>query len=303
MMTSKTDSKFYLGKLCVHGHDHKNAGQSLRYKSNKMCVACLSLSSAKYRASHSTQVARGMAEWRKHIATREKTDITVTKLCTRCQQIKSSHEFFREKYSASGLRSWCKSCCSKYQSSPKTKQRLRNWYKSYSANPEVRERIKAQGRERAATPKYKEYRKYYETTDKCKATRDSYRKGDRRKEVAHNYKVSPKGKATALKDVHKRRTLKAQALHTPYSKVQLEKHFERFSNACAYCGATNKITLDHFIPLSKSGVDSLSNFVPACLSCNSSKQFHNPKEWYRTRPFYSQQRWDWILRVLTRAQD
>ncbi|MCC6481353.1 MAG: HNH endonuclease [Sphingomonadaceae bacterium] len=47
----------------------------------------------------------------------------------------------------------------------------------------------------------------------------------------------------------------------------------RFRGACAYCGRTDvKLTMDHVVPLAKGGAHALSNIVPACSHCNSSKR-------------------------------
>jgi 5-methylcytosine-specific restriction endonuclease McrA len=43
--------------------------------------------------------------------------------------------------------------------------------------------------------------------------------------------------------------------------------------ACAYCGVQpGRLTQDHVIPLSRGGIHSASNVVPACHRCNCSKQ-------------------------------
>ena len=44
-----------------------------------------------------------------------------------------------------------------------------------------------------------------------------------------------------------------------------------FSHRCAYCHAPGKQTIDHVDPLAKSGEHTVDNVVPACPSCNSSK--------------------------------
>lgn len=47
---------------------------------------------------------------------------------------------------------------------------------------------------------------------------------------------------------------------------------EMHAYCCAYCGFYfNNLEQDHVIPLSKGGVHTFSNVVPACKSCNSSK--------------------------------
>lgn len=41
---------------------------------------------------------------------------------------------------------------------------------------------------------------------------------------------------------------------------------------CVYCKSKNQLTLDHLIPISKSGKSDFSNFVLACKKCNISKR-------------------------------
>lgn len=53
----------------------------------------------------------------------------------------------------------------------------------------------------------------------------------------------------------------------------------RHGCACVYCGLSVDMTLDHVIPRSRGGSDSVDNLVPACRSCNSSKGARTPDEW------------------------
>lgn len=48
---------------------------------------------------------------------------------------------------------------------------------------------------------------------------------------------------------------------------------------CAYCGATKNIQQDHIVPLSKGGEHNIKNILPACRSCNSSKNNKNLCNW------------------------
>ena len=52
---------------------------------------------------------------------------------------------------------------------------------------------------------------------------------------------------------------------------------------CVYCGATERLTWDHLIPRARGGPDTISNQVPACSSCNSSKGDRDAVEWFRSR--------------------
>lgn len=58
---------------------------------------------------------------------------------------------------------------------------------------------------------------------------------------------------------------------------------EQGMEECIYCGATENLTFDHLIPVSEGGPDIISNQVPACQSCNSSKGSRDVIEWYQER--------------------
>ena len=55
--------------------------------------------------------------------------------------------------------------------------------------------------------------------------------------------------------------------------------FERDNHACQYCGSTERLSLDHVVPWSRGGKDSVQNLVTACRSCNSKKNARTPEEW------------------------
>lgn len=44
-----------------------------------------------------------------------------------------------------------------------------------------------------------------------------------------------------------------------------------YGRCCAYCARPGRLTMDHVIPLSNGGTHDIHNVVPACRSCNSSK--------------------------------
>ena len=58
---------------------------------------------------------------------------------------------------------------------------------------------------------------------------------------------------------------------------------DAFDNCCAYCGTDEKLTVDHVIPLSKGGRNDLGNLLPACLSCNCSKNDTDLRTWLMSR--------------------
>lgn len=48
---------------------------------------------------------------------------------------------------------------------------------------------------------------------------------------------------------------------------------------CFYCGVSNKITLDHVVPISRGGSNGIGNIVPACITCNTTKKDRFIMEW------------------------
>ena len=47
--------------------------------------------------------------------------------------------------------------------------------------------------------------------------------------------------------------------------------YKRDVCTCQYCGAKNKLTIDHVVPRCRGGDDSWENLVVACSSCNTKK--------------------------------
>lgn len=93
------------------------------------------------------------------------------------------------------------------------------------------------------------------------------------------------------------RCRKARGLF-PVRGKDLEARFDQFKMKCAYCGCSCSPTLDHFIPIAKGGTHALGNLIPACHDCNSRKRDLDPELWYRAQPFFTEQRWRTILRIL-----
>jgi len=92
---------------------------------------------------------------------------------------------------------------------------------------------------------------------------------------------SKKGKLLSRKH-HQIRRAQKYAVPTTYTDADWQKCLEYFENKCAYCGRPFTVDTphqDHFIPLSKGGPYTPDNIVPACPTCNLSKNNLNPDEW------------------------
>ena len=69
---------------------------------------------------------------------------------------------------------------------------------------------------------------------------------------------------------------------------QITKNY--FNNECCYCGSKEELTKDHIKPLNNGGELTMSNVVPCCKSCNSSKKDKEMLSWYQGKSFYSKER-------------
>lgn len=74
-----------------------------------------------------------------------------------------------------------------------------------------------------------------------------------------------------------------------------------FGYECSYCGNSDKLTFDHFIPLSKGGAFAKNNILPACTRCNSSKHNHDFNDWYKKQEYYDRERENKIYAFLENA--
>ena len=98
--------------------------------------------------------------------------------------------------------------------------------------------------------------------------------------------------------LHQRRKARKRSLINTFTTEQWEKIKDDFNNQCAYCGKNKPLTQDHFVALSNGGEYTISNIVPACQSCNSSKGSRPFSTWYKLQPFYNKQREGKVLKYL-----
>jgi 5-methylcytosine-specific restriction endonuclease McrA len=71
-----------------------------------------------------------------------------------------------------------------------------------------------------------------------------------------------------------------------------------FDDCCAYCGTNCDTEFDHFYPVAKGGPHVLSNLLPACKRCNSSKQDSDPEQWCRRQSWFTEKKWRELLAVM-----
>ncbi len=129
----------------------------------------------------------------------------------------------------------------------------------------------------------------YKNTEKWKIAEERWVKSDKRKENERNYQQKKEYKAKAV--IRQTRYLreKPELRKLKYIRDSLYFHFKRCKEAwkidriwwfekldrlwwkCQICWTTEKITIDHIIPLSKWWMNTIDNLQPLCQSCNSRK--------------------------------
>lgn len=71
--------------------------------------------------------------------------------------------------------------------------------------------------------------------------------------------------------IHTKRRTALRNLPSDLTPTEWQEIKDSYDNKCVYCGKPAS-TLDHLVPVNKGGGNTKENAVPACRSCNSSKQ-------------------------------
>ena len=75
-------------------------------------------------------------------------------------------------------------------------------------------------------------------------------------------------------------TARRAKVPSTFSERDWENALGFWGYRCAYCGSNDdSLTQDHFLPLARGGGYTVSNIVPACIHCNSSKKDNSPLIW------------------------
>lgn len=81
------------------------------------------------------------------------------------------------------------------------------------------------------------------------------------------------------------RRRRALRRHATIESVNEQAVFALYNHACVYCGAKERLSLDHIIPLASGGPHAEDNLVVACSRCNSSKGSKPLADWLQTQPY------------------
>lgn len=198
----------------------------------------------------------------------------------------------KAKGNADGLMNICKEC---------NRAKAKQWADS---NPEkVKENKKRYHQENAEHIRAKTKKWYRENTERARATikkhyqenKEAYRESNRRwvkanpdknKEVQRSFtERKPARRREISREYQHRRRAILNNTEGTYTADDVKRILDEQEGRCLYCGITlhDDYTIDHVIPLTKSGTNWPDNIAIACPSCNYSKNNHLLHEWEAIR--------------------
>jgi 5-methylcytosine-specific restriction endonuclease McrA len=209
-------------------------------------------------------------------------DIILTqKRCSKCGEWKDKSEYIKDPQKKDGLYSSCKAC---YKITYST---TRDKYKP------VRKKYLEENRKVVLDKKRNRYR---ENRDVELERMQKYHEDNKEKEKEYRIKnrdkldLASKIWSFLNKDRVNKNTREWRAAHP--DKVRIHKNNRRcreknggvitndewenllnkYGNKCLCCGRNDvRITIDHVIPISRGGMNTIENAQPLCTSCNSKK--------------------------------
>jgi len=203
---------------------------------------------------------------KKYDETHKIIDGVLYKKCSSCDEwyILNEDNFYKHKTSSDGFHPYCKEC---------------NIIKSYLWT-------------RSHLDRYNESNKRHKETQKFKDNRKKISQRQRDDGYCNEYYSLNKNKFKEYGEKHRKHEISSK-------EWKLNKDYFKNKDGewcCAYCGITEtehkklynqQLQKDH---VQYDGKNDLSNCVPACKPCNSSKKQYDIEEWYRQQEFFSEER-------------
>lgn len=214
-----------------------------------------------------------------------------TKVCKKCNVNKELNDanFPVRKSSKDGYRNECKVCMSEYgkkyyQSNRETIIKHNSEYRKNNWEAFTENRI---AYELKNEDRLREWREDYYKKNKVEILRKSKLDAQKNKEKYASYYLNW-ARNNVDKTKAKRHKRDARLRNLPYTLTlsEWQENLDFFNGVCAYCGSAENIEKEHFIPLNKGGGYTKQNIIPACSSCNSSKQDSEFLEWYKRQEHF-----------------
>lgn len=224
-----------------------------------------------------------------------------TKVCTKCgKELPKTREYFTaSKYHKDGFHNHCKKCRGfksyGFALNTENKELAKNGLKKckYCGKVKPIEEYRMVGKHRRI-----EYCPDCEAiAKKEKAKYDKkYLEENKEKKKEYYQQWKEQGGSEIRRINEQQREARKRSLKNTLTLEDWHDCLEYFDNRCAYCGCkSEQLSQDHVIPLSKGGEYVRENIVPACKSCNSSKNNRDLDYFYELTEYFTYERYIKIL--------
>lgn len=213
----------------------------------------------------------------------------MTLTCSKCERLRPLDEFYRNRARRTGRDGYCKSCKRAYRRISLKRKRKRNRERSRIQYPRDKRCLYCKERKLAF-----EFCKLRSENDglhfwcrSCTAVKRKARRAKERIEQREYYRkslrrrldIAKRSKKWRLKNPEKfrgygRKHEQAKRAGGPFPFKEWKQLLSKYP-CCPACGevwgGTIRPTIDHVLPVSKGGTNSVDNLQPLCRSCNCRK--------------------------------
>jgi hypothetical protein len=200
------------------------------------------------------------------------------KTCSRCKQEKLIAEFSKDSTQPTGLNYQCKSC---------RKEINKKSYNKTKTTTDTHQICTKCLDTKTIEDFYKDPRSRNGYMRKCKnchnkiCSANNKKRPEATKAAAAKWRKNNPDKIKILNSATKSRRRKSE--RKLFSRKDWLYILRQYRSCCAYCGGAGDLTMDHVVPLIRGGRHSVGNIVPACRSCNSSKNRKFIVEWRKSK--------------------
>lgn len=226
--------------------------------------------------------------------------LSLFKKCSRCGETKPRTCFNNDKRYADGLLCWCKDCMREHRKNwgEAHKAERKEYFQQYHVDHIEYEQERNNAWCRARWHNDPEYRKrknqqkkeLFKNKPELSAKATAHKKAKysndpeyRKQHSASQRRWNEKLKSTPeglrrLRDIvniskHNRRVrIKESGSPVTLNQKQWDELCRRYDYRCLCCGEHKPLEIDHIVPISKGGTNTIDNVQPLCRECNQKKR-------------------------------